>query len=220
MDPQRFIVHVGKSAGASLRLSLSPDTAKATTWVHIRQPRISEVDRYIIVTRAPIARALSAFNWRYHLVVETAEQPDRFPGERDVLLHYKTLEALAEALYFEDGSDNALAQGNFRSIHHLGESTAFYLERLLGTVRQGQIEGVIAQESLAADALRVLGTTIAKQSHVHRPNTPPRMLNLSVQARKNLRRFLHRDFACMTVLQDWGMLSDAASAALTREMAI
>ena len=217
MDRKLFLVHVGKCGGASLRNTLLQSDVAFEKWVHIHQPPIDAANRYVIVTRAPISRAMSAFNWRYHLVVETAAQPDRFPGERDILLYYKTLNALAEALYFEDGTENVLAHGNFRSIHHLGESIAFYLDPLLDGIDKNQIEGVIAQESLSTDALDILGIRVEARTHGHRSNTSPEQLELSAQARRNLRRYLHRDYACMAVLQDWGLLSTEASAALESE---
>lgn len=220
LDHKLFLIHVGKCGGASLNRALQKSGVKFEKWVHIFQPPIDAENRYVIVTRAPIARALSAFNWRYHLVIETAAQPDRFPGEREILLYYKSLNALAEALYFEDGTENALAQGNFRSIHHLGESIAFYLDPLLREIDKNQIQGVISQESLSENAHDLLGVPIERRVHVHRPNTPQHMLKLSVQARKNLLRYLHRDFACMTILDSWGLLSAQASAALTQELSV
>ena len=220
LDHKLFLIHVGKCGGASLNKSLHKSDVKFEKWVHIVQPPVSADNRYMIVTRAPIARALSAFNWRYHLVIETAAQPDRFPGEREILMYYKSLNALAEALYFEDGTDNALAQGNFRSIHHLGESIAFYLDPLLNVIDKSQIKGVICQESLSDNALEFLGIPIERRVHAHRPNTPPHLLQLSIQARKNLLRYLHRDFACMSILDRWKLLSAPASAALKDEMSV
>ncbi|WP_139058884.1 hypothetical protein [Thiorhodococcus drewsii] len=172
--------------------------------VHLRQPTVEIAARYVIIARAPIARALSAFNWRHQLVNSDARQAARFPGERAILNHYGKLGALAEQLYFQDGTDNALAQGNFRSIHHLGESIAFYLDPLLAQIGPGQMDGVVMQETLEADLTRLFGITTSLRERAHCSATPPGMLALSKRARVNLRRFLARDFACLETLRDWG----------------
>ena len=71
--------------------------------VHIEKPPILRNARYLIVIRNPIRRAISAFNWRYRLVVQDKAQTDRFEGEYDILLQYKSLNVLAEALYDTKG---------------------------------------------------------------------------------------------------------------------
>ena len=59
--------------------------------------------KYIIIVRGPISRAISAFYWRYKLVVQTGEQRNRFPGEFEILQKYQTLNRIAENLYDEKG---------------------------------------------------------------------------------------------------------------------
>lgn len=219
MMPENVLIHIGKCGGTSLRLALREGNIGLYEEVHIKQPIIDESHKYFIVTRSPIARSLSAFNWRFHLVVTTDQQPDRFAGEKQILLKYKTMNSLAEALYFSNGTANALAQGNFRSIHHLGENISFYLSELLNKLGAKQIGGVFSQESLADDAQRILGISVAAQTHRHKSQTLPEMLFLSALARRNLTRFLRDDFRCMDILDDWGKLSPIGSAALAQEKA-
>ncbi len=213
----RVLVHIGKCGGSTLSTNIATNNIVFDKVVHIFQPTIDLNARYLIVTRSPIARALSAFNWRYHLVVTTNKQPRRFPGEKQILKRYGTLNALAEALYVPHGEHNAMAQGHFHAIHHLAENISFYLTDLLAAVSQDQIEGVISQESLADDANALLGLTIEAQTKEHKTRTPPEMLHLSNRAKRNLVRILQDDFDAMKALESWGKLSAAGSAALAKE---
>lgn len=213
-DPQnRVLIHVGKSGGTSIVEQLAAHGIVFGQKFHARKPVYGADLRYVIILRAPIPRAISAFNWRYHLVVQSGEQRDRFPGEHDILTRYGTLNALAEALYREDGSENPLAQGNLRSIHHLGESIAYYLQPLLSRVRPAQIEGVITQENLRADCRAILGFELTSHRFRHGDTVPPEMGFLSDRAQANLRRTLHQDFRCLEILRDLGKLGPACAAA-------
>ncbi|NVK13356.1 MAG: hypothetical protein HWE35_04180 [Rhodobacteraceae bacterium] len=199
-----MLVHIGKCGGSTLRQELQ-NRGKDIRIAHIRQPPLGPQFRYYITLRSPLRRALSAFNWRRKLVLEEASQPDRFPGEAQILAHYGSLDALARALYFEDGTDNALAQGNFRSIHHLGEGIAFYLEPLLAAVQPDQIAGVLMQETLDADLQRLFGIQSSlrlndnSQAAAGRPG-------LSAQGEANLRRYLAPDYACIRTLGAWRLI--------------
>jgi hypothetical protein len=217
MKQKRTLIHIGKCGGSSFSSALSSNKIYFDTITHIHQPPIEKNGLYFIATRSPISRALSAFNWRHHLIIGKSKQVRRFPGERDILRHYGTLNTLAERLYEPDGRSNAMEQGHFRSIHHLGESISFYLKELLGAISPDQIEGVVAQESLSDDAQRLLGIIVGQDHKIRGSSTPPEMLELSERARRNLNRFLADDFQCMRVLQDWGHLSQKAIDALDEE---
>ncbi|MEM9581153.1 MAG: hypothetical protein AAF891_10740 [Pseudomonadota bacterium] len=206
---RNVLIHIGKCGGSTCRTAIETSQVPIHETVHIYQPVAAPDARYFIIARAPLARALSAFNWRHRLVHERPEQAARFPGEKAIITHYGTLNALAEALYFSDGTPNALALGNFRSIHHLGESIAFYLDPLLHEISPDQIGGVIMQETLQADLEAVFGVTTAQRTHANHDTMPPEMLHLSPLARSHLRRALAGDFACLATLQDWGVLNPA-----------
>jgi hypothetical protein len=52
---------------------------------HILKPYYRRSGHYLFVIRHPVSRAMSAFNWRRHLVVETEKQRDRFSGKWNIL---------------------------------------------------------------------------------------------------------------------------------------
>lgn len=198
-------VHIGKCGGASLWdvIQRSPviETAfKRIEKIHVRKPPILKRARYLIVVRNPISRAISAFNWRYDLVVESAVQNDRFSGEHTVLSKYGTLDALAKALYRKDGTPNPDAARDFLNIHHLRENIAFYLTDLIAEISEDQIFAVMTTETLDQDIGQVLDIATVPRTHDFRSKTPEERLYLSSIARTNLRRFLAEDYACLEEL--------------------
>ena len=61
----------------------------------------------MIVIRNPIDRFISAFNWRYKLVVLDKTQEERFVGEKNTLIKYSRVNNLSENIgdfsgYFEN----------------------------------------------------------------------------------------------------------------------
>ena len=217
------VIHVGKSGGSTVRLAIeqSPLLAKKYDKIkitHVAQLKYRRRHDYLIIIRNPIDRAISAFNWRYHLVVETEKQRERFKGEWQVLEKYSTLNSISENLYSPDSELlNARVSREFRAIHHLREDISFYLSAMLKDVNPGQIYGIIKQHSLAADCKLLLGPSVEVQhdkSHGH--SVDPWKKELSKLARRNLRRFLHEDFACILKLYNLGLLTWNDYGLLTR----
>lgn len=202
-------VHIGKCGGASLWEAIANNPGLKTTFrsifrLHICKPPVLQNARYLFVVRNPIERALSAFNWRHFLVQENRRivvenrkiraQRERFAGEHRVLEHYGSLSALAEALYSGDGSLDAIAAADFNAIHHLKENIAFYLSDLLPAIEHQQVFAVMAAETLDEDIARDLGNTTVERFHSNQNKTTSDHLDLSPQARTNLRRFLDDDY--------------------------
>lgn len=171
-------IHIGKCGGESLwdaiRTSKAiQDQFEEVERVHIFKPPVLSKARYLVVVRNPIKRAISAFNWRYKLVVEDEAQKTRFDGEYDILKKYGTLNAMAEALYV----DGALAQDvadEFRVIHHLREDISFYLSDLLKKVKSDQIYSVLATETLNDDIRKILNVQNPGKTHKIRARYRPR----------------------------------------------
>jgi len=204
-------IHIGKCGGSSLRsiLSTSPiilqkyDSIRVT---HVSRPVYAINDDYLIVVRDPLVRAISAFRWRYRLVVSEGSQRDRFPGEYTILSHQRSFGRMAELLYCDGRLDNAIAS-ELLCIHHLKENISFYLTDLLNRLQKNQVLGVISQETLSEDSERILGIRV---THRLNYNGGSDVLELSETARLNAFRFLADDYKCIYRLYCLGCLSDAA----------
>ena len=95
------VVHIGKCGGGTVTLAIEQSTLlrerfESIEITHIKKVQYSDNESYLIVIRNPIDRAISAFNWRYHLVVETEKQRERFKGEWEILKKYSSLNSISE----------------------------------------------------------------------------------------------------------------------------
>lgn len=126
------LIHIGKCGGSTVRDGIKNATRNFISHeVHIKKPVYRPDLKYIIVARGPISRLISAFQWRYKLVVSDGHQRNRFEEEYDVLLKYRSLNNIAEALYHENGEPNLNTHQEIRKIHHIREDISFYLHDLL-----------------------------------------------------------------------------------------
>lgn len=203
-DGNRVLIHIGKCGGKTLEFGLEAKYGSDVEIVHIKKPEYDENATYFIVARNPIARVHSAFRWRYKKVITRGRQHDRFPGEREALLKYERLENIAKVLYFPDGSPNHEAQQELRTIHHIREDISFYLTDFLERCEPGQIEGVLMQENLDADILRVFG--YENELHRHRTRKDNKSDTLSPVSVRNLARFFSKDYEALTRLYCWGKI--------------
>lgn len=206
-----LVIHIGKCGGTTLKKALRAAGMKDQfNGVHMRRPPVRRDLRYYILARNPIRRSLSAFNWRYKLVVEDGAQAGRFPGEFDALKKYGTLTRLGESLYGRDGVADREAHRDIRKIHHLREDINFYLGDLLSFAAPGQIIDVLMQETLDADILRVFNVENSLRERNNPADTPTggeQRTTLSDAAGRNLRRFFHRDYECLARLYAMGKIS-------------
>ncbi len=132
-SPRRALIHIGKCGGASLKETLrEAGIADELQFIHIQPPVFRKDLRYIIVARNPLERSVSAFNWRYKLVVIDEIQRHRFPGEHEVLTQWGSLEALSEALYDDDNKPRPMVIKDLRTIHHIREDISFVSVRSAG----------------------------------------------------------------------------------------
>jgi hypothetical protein len=197
-------IHIGKCGGVTLSNAIdSSETLnkqfKKITKVHVFKPPILRKARYLVLVRNPVSRALSAFNWRYKLVVTDEEQKNRFSGEYEILQKYGTLNALAEQLY-SHGTLNPEIAREFRTIHHLKEDIAYYLTELLDKIAPSQIYAVMSTESLDEDILTCLGVSATEKVHENASSTDSAKKYLSETARDNLRKFLIEDYRALEKL--------------------
>ncbi|TLU67309.1 hypothetical protein FE810_03225 [Thalassotalea litorea] len=208
--PKTVLIHVGKCGGGTLQKTLARDPRKIRFYsFHVEKPIYRNKDQYYILARDPISRSISAFNWRYKLVVESKEQVERFPGEYQALSKYKSLNRLAECLYDDNGSANHEAIDEFNSIHHLKENISFHLTEFLKKCPAGNIKGVLMQESLNADMEKFFSVDNEKIGYDKR-NPSKVSSELSLRARKNLVRYLEDDYHCLFKLHNLGLINDQA----------
>lgn len=199
-----IFVHIGKCGGASVVRALqeSPVVKKEFKRViksHIEKPPIMKHAQYMVVVRNPIQRAISAFNWRYKLVVNEAVQKDRFQGEYDILRRYGTINNLAQSLY-KEGKPVSCSVQDFNTIHHLNESISFYLNELLLSIDKSQLRWVLAKETLDTDIFSMLGVSNSYRVHEHGKHLEGDQKYLSREAYRNLRCFLKADYDALDSL--------------------
>ena len=168
---------------------------------------ISRRKIYYIVARDPIGRCISAFNWRFKLVVEDQVQKDRFEGEFDVLKRHQTLNNLAESLYDIEGKINSEVAKDFEAIHHLRERISFYLLDFLKKCPPNLIKGVFMQESLDADIEKHLGV-VNENKTIEKLNKRNEGNELSSLGRKNLVKYIEDDYHCLLRLNQLGHIDN------------
>ena len=201
---QTALIRIGKCGGGSLNTALrEAGIADELRIFHVQQPVFQKNMNYIILARNPLKRTISAFNWRYKLVVVTEEQRHRDLGEYEVLTQYGSINVLGEALYDDDGTPRTEAIKAMRTIGHIRMDISFYLTKLLDRCRPDQIEAVLMQETLNKDIAKVFGINNVYQTH---ENSDMRSPPMSSRARKNLMRFLHRDYEALARLYAWGKI--------------
>ena len=185
------LIHIGKCGGSTVSTVLSNNKIKYKLY-HVESVTCNPTLKYVIVIRNPIERFISAFNWRYKLVVLDKTQEHRFKGEKEILEKYKTANNLAEHIFELD-----------TYIHHIKEDIHFYLGEFLKKCKKEHIQGVITTPYMNKDIEQVFGIT--NRFH-EKKNKIPSML--SEQAYENITRYLHRDYECIDRLHELGCLSE------------
>ena len=206
-------IHIGKCGGSSVLNALVnseiiKEKYNSILYTHTIKPIYQRNEDYIITIRNPISRLLSAYNWRYYLVVESENQKNRFKGEWEILNKYKTLNNMAEKLFDEcTNSVDLKVSQEFEVIHHIRERISFYLLDFLDVVNINQIYGVLKQESLEQDCKKLLGVEIPHLKN-HKSKTLPTYLNLSEKALNNLKRHFSDEFTCVKKLFELGIIDE------------
>jgi hypothetical protein len=195
---QEFIfVHIGKCGGATVNKFCKINNIKHEV-VHIRQCKFDSNKKYLILLRNPIKRFISAFNWRYKLVVDDKIQSNRFPGEKETLEKYKTVNNLAENICMFDV--------NKTYIHHIKEDINYYIEDFLKKCKKENILYVMTTETLDQDLFDLFNIHNNLREHVHVNLNYDK--NLSQAAYENLKKYLVKDYQCISKLYELGVLSN------------
>ena len=205
INPKTLVyIHIGKCGGRTLDTALRNSSIVKSKFssvfrIHIMKPVIMKNVSYAIVVRNPIQRAISAFNFRYKLVVNDGTHKNQFDGEYEILKKYETLNSLCESLY-TDGVLNSDVSGEFKKIHHLKENISFYLKPLLDKISPTQLFAVFATETLNEDIANILNINNELYIHQNSKNVSNDKKFLSKKAYNNLKRYLADDYLYLSKL--------------------
>ena len=159
------LVHVGKCGGSTIVEELRARGFQFEH-VHMRRPVGEAARRYVVLVRDPVARFVSAFNWRKHLLgndqLPAARQTDpmarlRHAAELEFLSHFADVNAFAERLVQPQEYDVSPMLTLMALIGHVPQGFEWYLGHLLGRIQPSQLLGVICTERLADDCEVVFG---------------------------------------------------------------
>lgn len=193
------LVHVGKCGGSSVAAELRAGGFKFEHF-HLRRPVAISGHRYVVLVRDPVARFISAFNWRHHLLEQellpTSRQEDpivslRHRAEREFLLQFENVNAFAEQLVPTGEYEVSAIRTMMGLIGHVPQGFVWYLDGLLNRIEPEQLMGVISTEHLADDFQQVFGFRLAAERN---RNDSPRGTSLSPMGRANLVRELEADY--------------------------
>ena len=170
---------------------------------HITRIPFDPTKRDVIVIRNPIQRFVSAFHWRYKLVVVDKTQKGRFRGEAETLEHYGTANKLAETIDTFDIDKTY--------IHHIKEDISYHLRDFLASAKKESIRGVITTEHLNADVKALFGI----DNKIHEKRNNLEKPTLSPIGRANLKKYLEKDYECIDRLYRMGCLTEEQYAVLS-----
>lgn len=197
------LVHVGKCGGTSAATELRGHGFRFDH-VHMRRPEVGPERRYVVLVRDPIARFVSAFNWRRHLIAEasltTPADPVgriRHEAERSLLALFTDVNQFAEALVPNRGYDVSPALTMMQVIGHVPQGFGWYLDGLLRRIDPGQLLGVVQLERFAADIERLFGFAPTARRNAQAGSSAP---SLSPLGLANLTRVLAAEYETLNEL--------------------
>lgn len=211
------LIHVGKCAGESVIKTLRASVRslavyhvfdanlKVANRVYQRDPR----DIFLVLTRDPLARFVSAFEWDlYQKSVGNAGIEIQRPHWRPVYAAFRTANDLAEALSSPDRERRAMAEWTMReSKLHVAFDLGWYVPPVLAAELPAGRSYLIRTERLAQD-LAFFQTSFgvpvrppATSKAGYRAALPPDRLTaaLSPLAKRNIELFGHATYASLRV---------------------
>ena len=191
------LIHIGKCGGMTVSSLLILRGIKHKA-IHLRKPIFDRTHKYIILIRNPNQRFISAFNWRYKLVIADKAQENKFIGEKEILKKYRTVSNLA--------ADISNFDINKTYIHHIKENINFYLGDFLTHCKKENIIGIITTENFDCDMEQIYGKGITHNIHIHN-NKSNGNCELSDEEKANLKSYLHEDYECINKLYEMGCLT-------------
>lgn len=190
------VIHIGKCGGASTISILTKNKIEHIP-IHVIKPVYNEKHKYLIVIRNPICRFISAFNWRYKLIVLDKTQKSKRIGEMETLTKYNCVNNLAENI-----ADFGVNKPN---IGHIVQDIDFYLGDFLQVCKKENIIGVVTQENLNDDINQIFNIC-NNNTRINKNNTKTDKY-LSDLGYDLLKKHLHKDYECIDKLFAMGCLS-------------
>lgn len=201
------LVHVGKCGGSTIVEELRARGFRFEH-IHMRRPVVEAARRYVVLVRDPVARFVSAFNWRRHLLgndlLPAARKQDpvarlRHSAEREFLRHFEDVNAFAEKLVQPEMYDVSAMSTLMALIGHVPQGFEWYLGDLAGRIQPSQLLGVICTERLADDCEAVFGFRPTAERNRLSGSQPAA---LSPAGRANLAREFEPEYRTLRRLAD------------------
>jgi len=196
------LVHVGKCGGSTIASELQTANFRFVRF-HTQRPIARPETRYVVLARDPVARFVSAFNWRKHLYINGTLPRPQFDGpfselrhraEREFLFQFETANCLAEQLGTHGKHEVTAASSLLALIGHVPQGFDWYLSHLLEQIKANQIIGVICTERLTDDFEQLFG--FHPKLEIHRIQSSQSTC-ISKEGRANLIREFHREYAVL-----------------------
>lgn len=201
------LVHVGKCGGGTVVQELGPRGYRFEQF-HLRRPVAAAGRRFVVLVRDPVARFVSAYNWRSHVMRDDSLPGFRSPNpverlrhetERMFLALFPDVNAFAESIAAHGAWDVSPGTTLMQLIGHVPQGFGWYLDELLDRIDPGQLLGVIATERFADDFEALFGFRPTASRH---RNDAPLSKTLSPAGRANLVRQFAGEYRTLARLAD------------------
>jgi hypothetical protein len=210
------LIHIGKCAGQTVNKYLLHNKVRVDR-IHARVPEIDRLQRtgVVVVLRDPIARIISAFNWRHPSTrpVDGKSCCPRMDHTELELAFYKCFDHVnefAEALDEDSQCGSRARDALTKHMKHIGMGYEFYFAQDVMSTLEKHLVFVIHQEHLTQDLHDFLLWNNIKLTHDRIPVSHsadgaiyPKMNDtyLSQDGRNTLRAHLARDYAIYEKLE-------------------
>lgn len=214
-------IHIGKCAGTTIAKELQKRKIIHTNTVHCAQATYVEgfhdTYKYIMSVRNPIRRFISAYNWRYHsilnsgAVLEVWERQHPHYEELRLFDFYKNINGLAESIYDQNGNLDPKAyhfiQGKKEwGYRQIKEDINWYIGEFLKACPPEQIAAVVTMENLKEDMKKIFDITVTLHENENQNGYDTSLTELGT---KNLRKYLAKDYECLLKLKELGLITNA-----------
>ena len=201
MNNKLYFIHIGKCGGLSIRKALRDNNISNFLnddrfIAHEKKPVIDNNLKYLINIRHPIDRLVSAFRYRYSVLIERKTENPKNNFEIEVLNKYKNINNIAQNL------DDDKVKEDFLNVHHVRYNISFYLKEFLEKIDPKNIEFVFKQETLNEDLAKFFNTKlkIRTNNFSTQNKTISKSTPLTQKSLENLRKFCKEEFECISKL--------------------